>query len=310
MRALACLSCLSVFWIGCSGGGGGGGPTAPGTAVLAITVSPSVIGSSGTADIAVLARHADGSAQAGAVVEVEATLGVLEASSLATGADGRAATRLRGDGRTGTATVRAHIGASGPSAQATLRIEDALLALQAVPVAIATDGRATLFATVQDSAGKPVGAGVRVSLSTTLGRLEDSVPVTDSLGHAITTLVAEGAAGKATVRASVQGSVAELEVEIGQGLDLTLRAAPVAIPADGSTTITLLAVLPDGHPVAIGTQVLFTTSLGRLDVDRVPVAETALATTILRGTGNKGTARVTAQVVGFAETATLDVPIG
>ncbi|MEO8503593.1 MAG: hypothetical protein ABI609_06825 [Acidobacteriota bacterium] len=392
-----------LFLASCGGSGGtGGGPTAPASPILTLALSPSALGLSGTAEVAVSTRNADGSVLANATVTLETSLGVLAAASLITGTDGRASTLLRGDGRTGMGTVRAHLGSvnaeatlrigigvsvslrtepatisttgtsevfavvsrldgqatpvgtvvqltttlgrlSDPAprtdargaahvqlagdgrvgiatmtattaeavepARADVRIVDSQVSLQSIPAAIAGDGRATVLVSVRDANGGPVGAGVQVRLATTLGRLDNTLPVTDTLGQATATLLGNNGRGKATVTATADGASASLDVQIGQGLALTLRAAPEAITPNGNTLISLLAILPGGQPVAIGTEVLFTTSLGKLDVDRSNVQETAIASTILRGTGVKGTARVTARVAGFAEQASLDVPI-
>ena len=369
---------------------------------MTLAVSPAALGLSGTADVSVSTRNADGSVLANAAVTLETSLGVLGAASLTTGADGHASTLLRGDGRTGTGTVRAHLGTvsaeatlrigigasvslrtepstistAGTSevfvvvsrfdgqetpigtvvrltttlgrlsdaapqtdargalhvqltgdgrvgtatltattadaiepARADVRVVDSQISLQSIPAAIAGDGRATLLVLVRGTDGGPVGSGVQVRLATTLGRLDNTLPATDGLGQATATLLGNNARGKATVTATAEGASASLDLQIGQGLTLTLRAAPEAIAPDGNTLISLLAILPGGQPVAIGTEVLFTTTLGKLDVDRSNVQETAIASTILRGGGVSGTARVTARVAGFAEQATLDVPI-
>jgi hypothetical protein len=182
------------------------------------------------------------------------------------------------------------------------------LTLQASPIAIPRDGRATLIATLLDGSRRPM-QGVAVALTTSLGTLDNPAPMSDAFGHAIATLKGGGAEGRAHLSAQASGTSATGDLDIGQGLTLVLAAAPPAIDASGSTTLSLLATSADLRPVPIGTAVTFTTSLGSLDVAVSTVEETGYAHTVLRAARKSGTAHVTAQVAGFAERATVDVPV-
>lgn len=278
---------------------------------VTLRAQPDAIAATGTAEIFAVVTQLDGSSTpAGVPVDLTTTLGQLSDSHPRTDAAGTVHVQLRGDGRAGTAALTATTANAVETARAEVTIGGSLvLALQASPVAIPRDGSATLIVVARDAQGAPA-PNVALTLATTRGRIDDPTPRTDGLGQAITTLRAQNEQGRARVTVSAGGTTTAVDVELGQGLTLLLRASPPSIARDGNTLITLLATTPDGRAVPIGTTVLFATTLGRLDVDRATVDETALASTILRGTGSGGRARVTAQVSGFAEQAVLEVPIG
>ncbi|HEX2252233.1 MAG TPA: invasin domain 3-containing protein [Thermoanaerobaculia bacterium] len=92
------------------------------------------------------------------------------------------------------------------------------------------------------------------------------------------------------------------------GTVLTLSVSPSQITANGTATVLVTALKPNGTPVNPGTQIRFSTTLGTID----PVAETGAdgaATAILRGTGEIGTATVSARA-GTTEAVTTEVEIG
>lgn len=94
------------------------------------------------------------------------------------------------------------------------------------------------------------------------------------------------------------------------GTTLTISANPAKIDSpSGTSTVTVVAIRPNGTPVNPGTQIRFSTDLGTIQ----EVAETddsGVARVTLRGDGRLGMATVSATTGGVAEAATLEVQIG
>lgn len=90
--------------------------------------------------------------------------------------------------------------------------------LSASPTSIAADGSATsmIMATVTDSAGNSVGAGVPVAWTTSLGVLVSQDKVTDEEGKANAVLRAGSVAGTATIRSTVGGRSSEIDVNFSR----------------------------------------------------------------------------------------------
>lgn len=80
------------------------------------------------------------------------------------------------------------------------------------------------------------------------------------------------------------------------GTTLAISASPSRIGLTGSSTITVIGRRPDGSSLNPGTEVFFSTSLGRID----PIAriENGTASVTLQADGRAGNARVTASVGG------------
>lgn len=186
MRPLL-LSLVFVAVLGCDKAT----PTAPSGSTLAISASPSVIGLNGTSTITVIGRQPNGSPmREGTEVRLSSTLGTV--TPLVTfNRDGNAIATLRGDGRTGAATVTAQAGtatggttggeggsggtSSGSlSVQTTVQIGEAAtsITLQATPTNIPSTGNSTvqLLAVVRGSGGRPL-ANAAVNFQTEYGTL-------------------------------------------------------------------------------------------------------------------------------------------
>lgn len=93
-----------------------------------------------------------------------------------------------------------------------------------------------------------------------------------------------------------------------EGTILTISANPSRIASGGVATVRAVARKANGTPVAAGTIILFTTTLGSIDPS-VAVDGDGEAIATLSGEGEIGTATVTAST-GSAEAATVDVQIG
>lgn len=308
IRTTAVVGICGFATLACGGGGGGGSPTTPGSS-LTLSASPTQIGRSGSATLTALALRDNGQpAAVGTQISFATNLGTVSPVTVLTDAGGRATSTLRGDGRTGTATVSAQ--GAGATAQITVLIETGIsLLLTAAPPAIPLEGSTMLTVQAREANGDPA-VGVTVRLTTTLGSLANPQPVTTNVGIAETTLRAGATAGRAVVTAEVEGGVgpARVEVSIGEGISLRISADPAAIGPTGATAISILALQANGTAVPTGTQVELTSTLGRLDNDRPATDALGLARTTLRADGRTGDARVTASVSGGAP-STVVVPI-
>ena len=92
------------------------------------------------------------------------------------------------------------------------------------------------------------------------------------------------------------------------GATLTVTASPSQIGASGTSTITVLALRPNGQPVNHGTEIRFTTTLGSIQ-EIATTDQSGVARAVLHAEGRTGTAKVTASS-GAVDAATVDVTIG
>ena len=143
----------------------------------------------------------------GTLVTFTTTLGHLEPGESTT-RNGRAAVRLVGDGRSGTATITAFSGGATNTLDVDIGAAAATrVAVTANPQSLpSTGGSTTISARVEDQQGNGL-AGVPVSFSTTKGSLSSTTVVTSDQGIALTTL---STTAEATVTASTGGSAAAL----------------------------------------------------------------------------------------------------
>jgi len=128
----------------------------------------------------------------------------------------------------------------------------------------------TITATLFDGFGKAETSGIKVTFKTSLGKFTNNdVSIdayTNSLGVATVSL-SSGSIGIAQVSASSNGVIRYINVSftgVGPPAFISLSAAPNWIPADGYTFTAITATILDsaGKPVAKGTAVKFTTTLG------------------------------------------------
>jgi parallel beta-helix repeat protein len=169
------------------------------------------------------------------------------------------------------------------------------LTLTAVPATLPVGNSSTLTATATDQFGNPVADGTTISFTTSLGSVS---PVTaTTVGGVVTATLTSTVAGVATVTATVNSlsATAQVTFTAGAPFTLTLTAVPTTLPVGNSSTLTATATDQFGNPVADGTTISFTTSLGGVS----PVT----ATTV----GGVATATLSSTVAGVATvTATLN----
>ena len=279
---------------------------------IAVTASPETITADGSSISIITARvtDANGNPLAGATVDFGTTLGTVDPTSATTNADGVATTTLTAATTTGTATVSATSGgANGSTTVAFVAGAPANIAVTADPSTITADGgsTSTITAVVTDANGNPV-AGAEVSFGTTLGTV-DEIGTTDANGVATATLTASTTAGTATVSATSGGASGSTDVAFvaGPAANVAISADPATLPANGSSTSTISALVTDanGNPVA-GESVSFGTTLGTINPATATTDENGLATATLTSTTTADTATVSATANGIA--ASTDVP--
>ena len=200
----------------------------------------------------------------------------LTTIAVATDASGSAVALLYSPAA-GTATISAKIdtmttnpvfvnftGGAGP----TTNIE-----LTADPTTIPADNLtpSTITATLFDDKGETVQAGVAVTFATTLGVFSNGLATitayTNGNGVATAVIYSGSAIGTAQISAGANGVTRYVSVTftgVGPPAYISLSANPNWIPADGYSFTAITAVLLDlsGQPVAAGTAVTFSTTLG------------------------------------------------
>jgi len=93
------------------------------------------------------------------------------------------------------------------------------------------------------------------------------------------------------------------------GTTITLSVNPTRINVTGKATVTAIVRRDNGSPVNPGTEVNFSTSLGKLDPGTAATNDSGIAETELSGAGQIGMATVTAST-GAAAPASAEVQIG
>jgi adhesin/invasin len=283
---------------------------------LTLTASAGTIVADGVTTTTMSARLVtqQGNPVVGARIDFRTTNGTI-ASPIRTDSDGIAAATLRSAATPGTAEVTAQFGTHSSQSSTVEFIAPpatATLLLEIAPATLPADGtsRARLTGHVFDNAGRPVVDGTRVEFSVvgTGGRIIDPITQTRN-GIAEAEYVAGDAAGLDTLRATSGTASATVLIRLtplGPNA-VAVGAEPTAILADGFASSSLTAIVSDlfGHPVAAGTEVQFSTTLGIIE-DVTPTDAAGRATARLRATRFRtGRARVTVTVGEASSTVDL-----
>lgn len=186
-RPFAVLCLPFALFLGC----GKATPVAPAGTTITLSISPTVITASETAQVRALVRRENGTpVNPGTIVLFASTLGTVTPSA-ATDAQGIARGELRSDGRFGTAKVTA---ASGPVTTEPIDVQIGITAgtatLSATPASVSeAGGKINLLALVRDAGGQPL-AGALVNFQTQVGTLASGggFLTTTSTGQAKDTL--------------------------------------------------------------------------------------------------------------------------
>lgn len=273
---------------------------------LTLSVSPALasIRADGQSSVEVVARliNAEHNPVAGARIDFSTTRGSIT-SPVITDASGEARAVLLSAAQTGAANITASFGALTQSTTVNFvalpTVQSILLSVESASLEANGEARTTITATVLDGAESPMPDGTPVQFQITGGggALISPNVVTED-GEASVIYVAATTPGVVTIRATsgaVNRSVSLTLVPIGAA-GLTLTAGSSTVLADGLSSTILTATVTDAfnNPVAAGTTVNFTTTLGALEAV-TPTNAAGVATARLRaGRFETGLARVTA----------------
>jgi len=304
------------------------GIPATGNRGLALSATPTTIKSDGISTSALSALISDDKGnpvEAGVTVNWSASAGSLTGDVSYTDTDGVATMTLTSEALPGAAKVKASAGASNNELTVTFApgvpaAGSAGLVLLASPDLITADGVSTsvLTATVLDNQGDPVGAGMQVDWSASIGTLTSEATSTDVNGVATVSLISSTIAGKATVDASAGVASNAVDVTFAAGLPaagksgLAISAAPSVIEADGISTSALTAVVKDAHgnTVDAGVNVTWTTSAGSVTPSNAVTDATGKATAVLTSTASVETATVQAEAGAAQNSADILFVLG
>ncbi len=259
-----------------------GNLVAPAGTTLSISFSSTQIGLTGEAVVTVVGRKPDGNPLIKVEIFFSTTLGSID-SVVLTDDTGVARATLRGDGRSGSATVKATTGGGGDAAsvEGTVRVGQApeskpVLLLSVNPNNVPVNGTATVTVIARQADGTPVAAGETVILTSTLGTLSPSRPRTQADGTATSTLNAGTQAGTATVSAILGSSdAASTSVTIRDAATaISIQANPQTIPrADSTIELTAFVTNAQGQPIQ-GAPVTFQSEAGTLETTGVVFTDT------------------------------------
>jgi adhesin/invasin len=235
---------------------------------VAVAVAPPQVPAGGQAALQAQVADAYGNAVAdGTWVTFTTSLGAADPPVAATAGGVAQSTFLAGT-MAGSGVITATAGAAwGTAAVGVLPGPVASMGLAAQPPIVQANGedQSEIEATLVDGFGNPVVDGTEVSFGSTLGTVDPTTSVTVD-GKAYTVLTAGTVAGVATVSGASGLVSATVQVTLlpGPPALLGLVASPRSIPADGQSQATLAVTLTDtfGNPVADGTWITFSTSLG------------------------------------------------
>jgi len=170
------------------------------------------------------------------------------------------------------------------------------ITLVASSPAIVADGSSTtvITATVVSAQDRLVKDGTSVVFTTTLGDISSSALTSGGVTTAVLTSSTE--LGTAVITATAGAASGDTSVQFVQGgpHQVVVTAWPGSIAADASSTAVVTATVTDvqGRPVADGTSVAFTTTLG--DIPPSALTNSGVVTAVLTSSTELGTAVVTA----------------
>ena len=184
------------------------------------------------------------------------------------------------------------------------------LTLAADPTTLTVGASSTLTATVTDQYDNDVADGTMVHFETNLGSLGSTAidkPTANGIATATLTSLLPGTAA-ITATADPASDTAGVTFEAGPPYTVTLEAYPISIPVAGATSA-LTATVVDlyNNPVADGTPVTFTTSLGSVgSAEVVKTTSGGIALATLTSETTVGTAFITATADSRFDTATVE----
>ena len=203
----------------------------------------------------------------------------------------------------------------------------ASITLTANPTSLPADGTSssTITALLKDVSGNPVSqSGIPVVFKTTFGHFSNgtkSITVTTSStggGSVVVSLISDTTSGTAMITCESGGVIQSTNITIGSSASvssITLTANPTSLPADGTSSSTITALLKDvsGNPVSqSGIPVVFKTTLGRFSNGTKSITVTTSGTggsvvVSLISDTTSGTAVVTCESGGVIQATTVNI---
>ena len=278
-------------------------------AVLSVTAVPPSIPLDGSATIEAHVSDQYGSPVAdGTLVSFSTTLAILDPPSAGT-LGGVAVSTLHATGEPGLAIVTAQAGAVSDSVQVTIGEGAPMeIVLTADPEQIVADGvsSSTITALVLDAFGQPITQTIPIAFATALGQVNPPTAwVID--GQAVIYLTGtQNGVATVTAQAASASGVVSVELVPGPPGLLSLLVRPAEVPPQGQSSI--LAQVTDllGHPVADGTAVEFSATLGGVVPPVVTTVNGVAQSTFVAGlVAGHGT--ITATASAAASTAQITV---
>jgi|GEM_PF-2445923 len=250
-------------------------------------------------------------------IRLAANLGTVDSVAV-TNSGGVAAATFHGGSKTGSATITATYGGGlvSTSRIEIVSAEVASVALSCLPGAIVADGfsKAQVQAVVKDGGNRSVPDGLIVKFYTSSGLITAQSTTEEGIARALLTSDTEVQSNVRVI--AVCEAVADTAyVDFIPGMPATIALAvwPDSIPADGTTTASLMATVQDsvGHPVRDGTLVIFQVVVDLVDTtgaDTVVVSSTTdegVAATSYTAATRAGLAVITATSGEATDQATL-----
>ncbi|MFZ5917183.1 MAG: invasin domain 3-containing protein [Chloroflexota bacterium] len=296
-------------------------PGEPYTVTLQANPASLVADGSSTSDITatVVDQYANPVAD-GTVVTLTTSLGSFSGQTTITRTtvDGLVSASLTAGTDLGTAHITAAAGSASDSASVELLPgEPYTVTLQANPASLLADGVSTsaITVTVADQRVHPVADGTVVTLTTSLGSFSGQTTITRTTvdGLVSASLTAGTDLGTAHITAAAGSASDSTSVELlpGEPHTVTLQANPASLLADGVSTSAITVTVTDQwvHPVADGTVVTLTTSLGSFSGQTTITRTTVdgLVSASLTAGTDLGTAHITAAAGSASDSASVEL---
>ncbi len=280
---------------------------------MLLTADPESIPADGSSSSAItvdLHETTSGNPVVNKSLAISTDLGTIPSEGL-TGTNGQATISLTAGMTPGTATVTVDAGIIATTAVDFLSTAPTTIAVSTGSASLLADADATttISASLTDILGNAV-SGATVNFTAASGTLSSSNGVTDSDGIATVELTSSAstanvstnilvvAADNATIRDSIDVTY--------RGLTLEVSASPDEIPADGSSTASITAILTEttnGNPV-INKVLAVSTDRGIIASEGI-TGTNGRATIILTAGTSAGTATITVDA-GITATTTVD----
>jgi hypothetical protein len=186
----------------------------------------------------------------GTVVTFTTTLGRIEPAEAKT-SNGKATVTLRGDGRSGVATVTAFSGGASRTLEMNVGAAAATrIVITASPQSLPSGGgTAVVQARVEDQQGNGL-FGVPVTFKTTAGTLSATSAVTGESGEASTTLTTTSAATISATAGGAEGTLTD-EISLTIGARTTLSITPPTTVNVSTPAAFSIAVASSGTETAV-----------------------------------------------------------